>query len=63
MSTMYQVKMHQVKMHQVKIIKILLAINYVTRKITIEQYLLENIEYKSLISNFVAKIVCRVIFQ
>ncbi len=30
---------------------------------SIEQDLLENIEYKSLISNFVAKTVCRVIFQ
>jgi hypothetical protein len=29
----------------------------------IEQDLLENIEYKSLISNFIAKTVCRVIFQ
>jgi hypothetical protein len=29
----------------------------------IEQDLLENIEYKSLISNFVAKTVCKVIFQ
>jgi hypothetical protein len=29
----------------------------------IEQDLLENIEYKSLISNFVVEIVCRVIFQ
>ena len=50
---------------KVKIIKILLAINYVTRKIkwTIEQDLLENIKYKSLISNFVGETVCRVIFQ
>ena len=31
--------------------------------LSIEQDLLENIEYKSLISKFVAKIVCRVIFQ
>ena len=32
--------------------------------LSIEQDLLENIEYKSLISNFVAKIICRVvIFQ
>ena len=30
---------------------------------SIEQDLLENIEYKSLISNFVAETVCRVIFQ
>ena len=29
----------------------------------IEQNLLENIEYKSLISNFVVKTVCREIFQ
>ena len=29
----------------------------------IEQDLLENIKYKSLISNFVVKTVCRVIFQ
>ena len=29
----------------------------------IEQDLLENIEYKSLISNFVAETVCRLIFQ
>ena len=29
----------------------------------IEQNLLENIEYKSLISNFVAEAVCRVIFN
>ena len=28
----------------------------------IEQNLLENIEYKSLISNFVAETICRVIF-
>ena len=28
-----------------------------------KQYLLENIEYKILINNFVAKTVCRVIFQ
>ena len=28
-----------------------------------KQYLLENIEYKFLINNFVAKTVCRVIFQ
>ena len=28
-----------------------------------EQYLLENIKYKSLISNFVAETICRVIFQ
>ena len=31
--------------------------------LSIEQDLLENIKYKSLISNFVAKIVCKVIFQ
>jgi hypothetical protein len=31
--------------------------------LSIEQDLLENIEYKSLISNFVTEIVCRVIFQ
>ena len=31
--------------------------------LSIEQNLLENIEYKSLISNFVAETVCRVIFQ
>ena len=30
---------------------------------SIEQDLLENIEYKSLISNFVTETVCRVIFQ
>ena len=30
---------------------------------SIEQDLLENIEYKSLISKFVAETVCRVIFQ
>ena len=29
----------------------------------IEQDLLENIKYKSLISNFVAETVCRIIFQ
>jgi hypothetical protein len=29
----------------------------------IEQDLLENIEYKNLIINFVAKTVCKVIFQ
>ena len=29
----------------------------------IEKDLLENIKYKSLISNFVAETVCRVIFQ
>ena len=29
----------------------------------IKQDLLENIEYKSLINNFVAKTICRVIFQ
>ena len=29
----------------------------------IEQNLLENIEYKSLISNFVAETICKVIFQ
>ena len=29
----------------------------------IEQNLLENIKYKSLISNFVAEAVCKVIFQ
>ena len=31
--------------------------------LSIEQDLLENIEYKSLISNFLTKTVCRVIFQ
>jgi hypothetical protein len=31
--------------------------------LSIEQDLLENIEYKSIIINFVAEIVCRVIFQ
>ena len=31
--------------------------------LSIEQDLLENIEYKSLISNLVAETVCRVIFQ
>ena len=31
--------------------------------LSIEQDLLENIKYKSLISNFVAEIVCRVTFQ
>ena len=31
--------------------------------LSIEQDLLENIEYKSLISKFVAETVCRVIFQ
>ena len=31
--------------------------------LSIEQDLLENIEYKSLISNFVPEIICRVIFQ
>ena len=31
--------------------------------LSIEQNLLENIEYKSLISNFVVKTVCREIFQ
>ena len=31
--------------------------------LSIKQDLLENIEYKSLISNFVAKTVCKVIFQ
>jgi hypothetical protein len=31
--------------------------------LSIEQDLLENIKYKSLISNFVAKTVCKVIFQ
>ena len=31
--------------------------------LSIEQDLLENIEYKSLISNFVVKTVCREIFQ
>ncbi len=30
--------------------------------LSIEQDLLENIEYKSLISNFVTETVCRVIF-
>jgi hypothetical protein len=31
--------------------------------LSIEQDLLENIEYKSLISNFVVETVCRIIFQ
>ena len=31
--------------------------------LSIEQDLLENIKYKSLISNFVAETVCTVIFQ
>ena len=31
--------------------------------LSIEQDLLTNIKYKSLISNFVAEIVCKVIFQ
>ena len=31
--------------------------------LSIEQDLLENIEYKSLIGNFLTKTVCRVIFQ
>ena len=31
--------------------------------LSIEQNLLENTEYKSLISNFVVESVCRVIFQ
>jgi hypothetical protein len=31
--------------------------------LSIEQNLLENIEYKSLISNFVTQILCGVIFQ
>jgi hypothetical protein len=31
--------------------------------LSIEQDLLENIEYKNLISNLVAETVCRVIFQ
>jgi hypothetical protein len=31
--------------------------------LSIEQDLLENIKYKSLISNFVVETVCRVIFQ
>ena len=31
--------------------------------LSIEQDLLENIEYKSLISNFVVKIIYKVIFQ
>ena len=31
--------------------------------LSIEQDLLENIKYKSLISNFVAETVCKVIFQ
>ena len=30
--------------------------------LSIEKNLLENIEYKSLISNFVAETICRVIF-
>ena len=31
--------------------------------LSIEQELLKNIEYKSLISNFVAETVCKLIFQ
>jgi hypothetical protein len=31
--------------------------------LSIEQDLLKNIEYKSLINNFIAKTICRVIFQ
>jgi hypothetical protein len=31
--------------------------------LSIEQDLLENIEYKNLISNFVTETVCKVIFQ
>ncbi len=31
--------------------------------LSIEQDLLENTEYKSLISNFIAESVCKVIFQ
>ena len=31
--------------------------------LSIEQDLLENIEYKSLINNFVTETVCKVIFQ
>ena len=31
--------------------------------LSIEQDLLENIKYKSLISNFVAETVCRIIFR
>ena len=31
--------------------------------LSIEQDLLENIEYKSLISNFMVETVCRIIFQ
>jgi hypothetical protein len=31
--------------------------------LSIEKDLLENIEYKSLISNFVAETVCKIIFQ
>jgi hypothetical protein len=31
--------------------------------LSIEQYLLENFEYKNLSSNFVAETVCRIIFQ
>ena len=31
--------------------------------LSIEQNLLENIEYKSLISNFVVETICSVIFQ
>ena len=31
--------------------------------LSIEQYFVENIKYKSLISNFVAETVCRIIFS
>ena len=31
--------------------------------LSIEQYLLENIKYKSLINNFLVETVCKVIFQ
>ena len=31
--------------------------------LSIEQDLLKNIEYKSLINNFIAETICRVIFQ
>jgi hypothetical protein len=32
-------------------------------KLSIEQDLLKNIEYKSLINNFIVETICRVIFQ
>ena len=31
--------------------------------LSIEQNLLENIEYKNLTNNFLAKIICKIIFQ